>query len=124
VPNNSETSVDDITVELVDKNIRSLKLGKTCGSDGLNAEHFIYAHPKLVVLLTRLFRSMALHSFVPSDFGKGIIVPLIKDKYGDPSDLNNYRAITLTAVISKLFERVVLHVCNDYFCTEDVQFGF
>jgi hypothetical protein len=93
-PNNSETSFDDITVELVDKNIRSLKIVKTCGSDGLNAEHLIYAHV-IVVLLTHLFRSMALHSFVPSDFGKGLIVPLIKDEYGDPSDLNNYRAITL-----------------------------
>jgi hypothetical protein len=33
VPNNYDTSVDDITVELVNKNIRFLKLGKTSGSD-------------------------------------------------------------------------------------------
>ena len=123
-PDNCGPSVGDITVELVDKNIRALKLGKACGPDGLSAEHLIYAHPKLVTLLTRLFRCMASHSFVPTDFGKGIIVPLIKDKCGDVSDLSNYRAITLTPVISKLFERVVLDLCNDLFCTEDVQFGF
>ena len=52
------------------------------------------AHPKLVVLLSALFRSIILHNYVPVEFGQGIIVPLIKDRTGDSSSLNNYRAIT------------------------------
>ena len=68
----------------------------------------LFANPKLVTLLCILFRSMALHNNVPANFGKGITVPLIKDKMGNIYKLscNNNRAIILIAVISKLFEKV------------------
>ena len=36
-----------------------------------------------MVHLTRLFNLMIKHGFVPSSFGEGVIVPLLKDKSGD-----------------------------------------
>ena len=38
---------------------------------------------------------------------QSIIVPLVKNKAGDLSNLNNYRAIALSPVLSKLFEGVL-----------------
>jgi len=38
-------------------------------------------------------------------------LPLLKSKHGDASLLNMYRGITLSSVVSKLFELVLL----DYF---------
>ena len=32
-----------------------------------------------------------LHGFVPDDFGKGITIPVLKDKLGDVSSVDNYR---------------------------------
>jgi len=101
-----------------------LKLGKASGPDSLGAESLLNAHPELVTLLCALFRSMLLHKYVPIDFGQGIIVPLIKDKTGDSSSLNNYRAITLIPVLSKLFEHIILDVCDEYLNSDDRQFGF
>lgn len=121
---NEDVLIDSVNVELVDKTIRSLKLGKASGPDALSAEHLIHAHPKLTIMLAQLFRSMLLHEFVPTNFGKGVVIPLVKDKNGDLSNVNNYRGITLTSVISKLFERVILHLCEDHLKTEDVQLGF
>jgi len=83
--------------------IRDLKLGKTCGPDDLSAEHLRYSHPLIVVMLKSLFRSILLRGFVPDKFGTGISIPLIKDKSGDANDLNNYRAITLPPILSKVF---------------------
>src|SRR5207244_10352969 len=60
----------------------------------------------------------------PIDFGKGIIVPLLKDKLGDANDLNNYRGIALVPVISKLFEQVIMEICEPVLVTDDLQFGF
>ena len=45
-------------------------------------------------------------------------VPLIKDKTGNVNDVNNYRIITLSAVISKLFEMVVLFICDEYLVSD------
>ena len=37
-----------------------------------------------------------------------IIVPLVKCKSGDLTDINNYRAITLSNAITKILETVLL----------------
>ena len=57
--------------------------------------------------LCLLFNSMLRHSFVPSDFRFGLIKPVLKDKNGDITSTDMYRPITLTPVISKLFESVL-----------------
>jgi len=61
---------------------------------------------------------------VPHGFGQGITIPLLKDKSGHLSDLSNYRAITVSPAISKLFEIVILNVCQEYLTSDDLQFGF
>ena len=67
---------------------------------------------------------MSLHCFVPDDFGMGLIVPIVKDRLGDIADVNNYRGITLSPVISKLFEYCVLDKYYMHFPNNDQQFGF
>jgi len=58
------------------------------------------------------------------DFGLGIIIPLVKDKSGDFNNSDNYRGITLTPIISKLLESVLLTCCEDQLVVDDLQFGF
>ena len=60
---------------------------------------------------------------MPNDFGKGIVIPLLKDKLGNINDLS-YRGITLIPVISKLLELVILEICEPCLRTDDLQFGF
>ena len=67
---------------------------------------------------------MILHDFVPDKFGVGLIVPLVKDKTGDINNVSNYSGITLIAVISKLFEGVLLEICNEFLQSDHLQFGF
>ena len=81
-----------------------LKKGKAAGSDNITAEHVIYADPSLVYHLCNLFNLIIQHGYVPDKFGSGMIIPLIKDSLGDATKLDNYRAITLGCVISKIFE--------------------
>jgi len=68
----------------------------------------VLLHLKLLFQLIFILK----HRFVPDSFAFGISIPLIKEKTGNLNDLDNYRAITLSSVISKLFEMVVLDICN------------
>jgi len=61
---------------------------------------------------------------VPGSFGMGISIPLLKDKTGNVNDVDNYRAITLSPVISKLFEAVLITLCGSALNTDPLQFGF
>jgi len=51
---------------------------------------------------------MYKHGIVPDDSGKGIVIPLIKYVDGNRFTTDNYRGITLSPIISKLFEIVLL----------------
>ena len=63
----------------------------------------MHAHPILIVLLSLLFQMLVLHGVVPSAFGQGIVIPLVKNTDGNIADSSNYRGITLSPVISKNF---------------------
>jgi len=71
-----------------------------------------------------LFNALWTHSFVPSDFCKGIIVPVLKSKHGDATQLDMYRAITLSPVLSKLFELVLHNLFENFLVSVQLQFGF
>ena len=45
---------------------------------------------------------------MPSSFQFGIILPIPKDNHGDLTNLDTYRGVTLTPVIYRLFESVLL----------------
>ena len=64
------------------------------------------------------------HSLVPDDFGKGIIILLLKNSDGNRLTSDNYRGITLSPVMSKLFEMVLLLQFKDQLSCDPLQFGF
>ena len=113
-----------INIELVDSCIKKLALKKACGPDDLSAEQLLYANPCLVSVLRDRFYSMVAHGLVPCSFGEGFIVPLVKDKSSNLNSIDNYRPITIIHIISKVFEHVLLSLCEDVLYTDKLQFGF
>ena len=102
----------------------NMKLGKAAGAVNIEAEHLIYAHPILCVLLSLLFNCMIIHGRVPHAFGIGIVIPLLKDNQLDKSVADNYRGITLSSHVSKLFEMCMLELYGDFLHSADLQFSF
>ena len=112
-----------LSVEMVDRAIKKLKLGKAIGADRISAEHLLYAHPILVIILTKLFNLLLFFEYVPNGFGIGVLIPIPKsDKDLDRTD--NYRGITLNPVISKVFEHCLLTLFSNFLHTSPRQFGF
>ena len=101
-----------------------MKRGKSSDEDGISAEHLHHAPLNLLIRLTFLFNMMLSHSFVPSQFRFGFMVPVLKDLQGNRGDTNNYRPITIAPILSKLFEHVLKFVFCEYLITSDNQFGF
>ena len=108
-----------LTIYNISDALKSLKKGKAYGVDGLAPEHFIYAHSISHVFLSLLFNYFIVHGYLPSDFMKTSLVPIIKSKTGDYSDKNNYRPIALVTAASKLFEICILEILEVYLATPD-----
>ena len=113
--------------ELVENVIANMKRGKAAGLDGISAEHLQYSHYILSVVLSKLFNMMILISYVPASFGQSYTVPLLKNSnsaYSKSITVNDFRGISISPVISKVFEHCILDRYARYFCTSDNQFGF
>jgi len=65
-----------------------------------------------------------MHGFVPGNFGLGVTVPVVKDKLGDATAANNYRPITLSPVISKIFEYCIVQQYEHLLSFDTLQFGW
>jgi hypothetical protein len=76
------------------------KRGKAPGPDGINTEAFIFSGHRLKVYLSILFSLFLLYGYVPDAFCHATIVPLVKCKSGDLSDVNNYTAIALSNAVT------------------------
>ena len=51
---------------------------------------------------------MAIHGHLPDVSMNSVLVPIIKDKCGDVASQDNYRAIVISPIVSKLLELVIL----------------
>ena len=113
-----------ISLEETFEAVMSLKNGKSADDDDISAEHLKNGPLILFVKLTSLFNVMLSHGFVPRQFRFGTIIPIIKDKNGDAGDVNNYRGITISPIISKAFERVLKNLFKNFLSSSSYQFGF
>ena len=60
---------------------------------------------------------------LPSTLMHVVIIPLLKYKSKDPTDVNNYWPIAIAAALSKVLEQVLLSRLARYLWTGDRQFG-
>lgn len=60
--------------------------------------------------LSVLFNAILHHHFIPSSFCPSLVIPIFKGGNKDSSIPSNYRGISLSSNLSKLFERLLLQV--------------
>jgi len=85
--NSAEPASHMADLQTIQYCVKNLKDKKAPGHDGICSEHFKYAGTDLLVHMCLLFNAMLCHSFVPSDFCFGMIMPLLKDKHGNASKI-------------------------------------
>ena len=98
---NSSFSVDEVK-----KCIHKLKSNKCPGPDNILNEFLKYSPQNILELYTDIFNAILKCGVVPQQWGIGYIRPLYKNK-GDPNDPNNYRGITITSCLGKLFTALI-----------------
>ena len=86
-------------IEIFDA-IKSLDNNKTCGLDGIYAEHLKHASDRLIPLLGMCFTSLFVHGILPDSLMSVVLVPIIKNKCGNINSQDNYRPIALASIIS------------------------
>ena len=102
-----------------------LKRGSAPGPDFVTAEHLVYGQcSDLLKAIAHLFTMCFETGHVPASFSASIVKPILKKPALDPDQLDNYRPISLTSILSKLLELLVLDELESSFSPHELQFGF
>ena len=113
-----------VTVDEISKAIKQLEKGKSAGPDSICAEHIIYSSRIIPFHLSLLFSAILRYTVIPTKLMDVFIVPIIKNKCGNISSKENYRPISLSCIISKLLERIILNLIITFLKVSDNQFAF
>jgi hypothetical protein len=90
-----------ISQKEIQEAISSLKSGKAAGPDNLSAELIKATKDQIVPSLTKIFNHIMATGMYPASWAQGIITPL--HKKGSPLLTDNYRAITVSSCLGKVF---------------------
>jgi hypothetical protein len=124
---NPHLSEHEFYTELVERVINKMQCGKAAGLDEITAEHLRYCHPLLPVILAKLFNLIVHTGSVPNNFCISYTVPILKGTVNVNSksiSANDFRGISISPIISKVFEHCILDRYSTYFTSSDNQFGF
>ena len=125
---NTDVLLNDIVIsfEVVKDAIANSKNNKSPGLDMITNELLKNGGNGIVTSLKKFFNQLLHLGNTPLEWNKGIIVPIFKK--GNKNDLNNYRGITLTSCVSKIFNRIVANSISNFVennnILSEVQGGF
>lgn len=95
----------EINLDIVLEALNCAKNNKSPGLDGITNELLKNGGDCLNITILDMFTKLIELEKMPTEWNRGIIVPIFKK--GDPKDLNNYRGISLTSCVAKIFNRII-----------------
>lgn len=106
--------------------IKNLNNSKAVGYDGINTKILKICAVTICQPLSYLINMSLEEGTFPKSLKKSIVKPI--HKKGDPTEMNNYRPVTLIPILSKVFEKIMYKRLNEFVIKHKVltpeQYGF
>ena len=123
---NDEAVNKELQWEEFERNLQDLKNGRSGGIDGIKNELLKFSGDKTKKLLFIFVRQMFATGYIPEDLNTGRVKLLFKG--GDHLNPANYRPITVSSVLVKLFTKIygarLSEVMEKENILNDCQIGF
>ena len=94
--------------EEIEHALNKLKLKKAADHSGITSEHLKYGGHHLKLWLQQIMNAIVNLESIPEHLNLAILSPVYKGAGKDPLERGSYRGISVTPVISKLLETLIL----------------
>ena len=118
-----ETTMEEklitVTTEEVETAVKKLSTGKAAGPGNIPTELLKNAHQKLYKMIAQLFTICINKHTIQKEWKTAHITPIFK--HGDRENCDNYRTISVTSTVSRLFERTVRDLIENEYSDEEAE---
>lgn len=115
-----------ITTEGVERRLSQLIVTKATGPDKIPARFLQSFAPIISPAVARLYQQSLETGIIPSDWKMAAVHPIFKK--GDKADALNYRPVSLTSILCKQLEHIIVSQMNGYLSAHNIlydrQHGF
>ena len=102
---NSVFSIEPTSSAKVLELMLKLSKNKAIGLDGISRQLIKISAPVIVASITEIFNCSILTGIFPDEWKAARVTPVFKS--GSPSDVNNYRPISIIPMIANIFEKII-----------------
>jgi len=121
-------SMDSLIINEVDvlNRLDKININKSPGPDSIHPRILYEVRNEIATALKIIFNNSLQHHIVPQDWRAGNITPIFKK--GTKTDASNYRPMSLTSIVCKLFESIIRDHIVQFFVHNSLfsnkQYGF
>ena len=121
----ADNSINILSADDIKQAVRRLNSGKAADTEGLQAEHLKFASDKAMQVLANIINRIFREKKIPIETKAGYKM-LIPKKGKDLLEQSSHRGITVTALLGKLIEHVLLDIGGSRLRNHisQLQFGF
>ena len=109
LPFTSTLSNCNISKNMVKKKLSKLRTDKSCGLDGVHPLLLNKLADSMSSPLSIIYNLSLTTGKVPQIWKEGVVTAIFKNK-GKRSHASNYRAITLTSIVCKILEKIIVEL--------------
>ena len=124
ITDQSIKQINRVNEALIIAALKKMKRNKHDASMDIISDCYIDGPAELVKHLTSLIRLFLVHGSVPQFILMCTLLPLVKDKFGNITCSNNYRAIASGCLLLKLLDIVILLLEGDKLSFSELQFAY
>ena len=86
----------------------SLKRTNSAGPDSISNNMLLHLGPQMILVLLRIANWSLRRGILPECFKKANVIPFLKGNGKDPSEPSSYRPISMTSIVAKFIEALIL----------------
>ena len=103
VPEGIEFNIPPVSASFIHQQLQNLKVNKATGVDDISAKYLKLSASVISQPLASILNLSITSGIYPDDLKKAKVTPIFKK--GEKQDINNYRPISVSPVITGIFER-------------------